>query len=859
MELIYLFFIYPLEYLMQLILESSLSLTGNPLISLICVSFAVVAGSLPLYHLAETWQDRERSIQKKLKPKIAEFKSVYKGSVLNSYINTLYKQNSYHPVYAVRTSFGLLIQIPFFFAAYHLLSNYHAFDGVETILFKDLGKPDGLLVLGSLTINIMPFIMTGINLLSANIYGRKTTKKEKIQLYGMALLFLAVLYNSSSALLFYWTFNNLFSLLKNVGYNKVYKDGVIECRKEQVYEKYFDTLFRTSLFAFIVLTFIAAPLTLLSSGSPSDFEESIFFFTSYLAVFSLLFFMTGLFVYVSVAAKVRKILTYLVLFLLFFSLLNVFIFSGNYGDMSHFVFADPLNIAKKDIYTNLFGGLLTAIILLIVFVFKMGEKLIALTTVVAISLAIFSLNEAKKYHDKRNTSGITQMDDEEVFFNFSKEGKNVIILMLDRFIGGYIPQILEFIPELNEDLDGFVWYKNSLSPASYTIGGVPPIMGGWEYNVNNINSTRKDVPLVKKLDESVRIMPYNFDKEGWQVRLYQNNLSGWFDESNREYLGNSVFVEPDYKKYREKWLERYDKGETADFDNIRKNLIVFGIFRASPLILREMIYDDGSWHLIKEEKNNEEKEFEQPDNKKFISFHEKRISRRNTTLNYYSVLDFLPELSSVNKDSENNFYYMTNDLTHSPFSINSDFKFEPSGRVSYPRNIYRKFKRSRNALRHLYTDAAALRLVNKWLLWMKKNGVYDNTRIIIVSDHGRDVYSPFFKQQKIPGARKKAHPAYFDNLILFKDFNKRGNLEISEEFMSCGDIPVMAMEGLVNGVNPFTNRKIESPANKFPFIAYDVQWRIDRQKKYEMIFHEAYEIKRIKDINSPSKWRVINE
>lgn len=74
MTLIYDIFIYPLEFIMQIVLEKALSVTGSPLFSLICLSLAVSLGSLPLYHIAESWQDKEREIQKKLRHKIDEFK-----------------------------------------------------------------------------------------------------------------------------------------------------------------------------------------------------------------------------------------------------------------------------------------------------------------------------------------------------------------------------------------------------------------------------------------------------------------------------------------------------------------------------------------------------------------------------------------------------------------------------------------------------------------------------------------------------------------------------------------------------------------------------------------------------------------
>ena len=45
----------------------------------------------------------------------------------------------------------------------------------------------------------------------------------------------------------------------------------------------------------------------------------------------------------------------------------------------------------------------------------------------------------------------------DTLFTLSKNGKNVVILMMDRLIGGYVPKALEFIPELKQKYDGFNW------------------------------------------------------------------------------------------------------------------------------------------------------------------------------------------------------------------------------------------------------------------------------------------------------------------------------------------------------------------------------------------------------------------
>ena len=992
MVLFYDIFIYPLELFMDFILQKMLNLTNSPLLSLTILSLVITVVSLPIYHIAETWQDKERAIQKKLKPKILEFKSVFKGVSLNTYINTLYRQNNYHPIHAVRTSFGLLIQIPFFFAAYHLLSDYSEFEGLKTFIFNDLGKPDGLLSAGNFSINIMPFVMTIVNIASSFIYSKKTIGKEKFQLYGIAALFLVVLYNSSAALLYYWTFNNIFSLIKNFVYTRLYKDGFITTSNEKkstpgtnpvilrlyglrpkpwtvflmiiisavaFFIGYFEAEKKTTelpalilsfvpifvvsffflisniknrtgkgkiilvaLYTLLILTaftlffirvtsisqknvfledavyfsaviigleliflifkilnnsivkflpeenseikslfskasaviivaiFIAAPMTVLSSGSASDFDESLFYYLSYLVVFSIIVFVLLKIFYNTLPERWRTFFAVIALFISILSLINIFIFTGDYGDMSHFIFKDE--IVNSNFLVTMSACTIFFIFMICVFlIIKKKSRFITPVLVIALfSLAALSIIDAYSFSQKRSEKTAEKDKNRKTFFTFSKTGKNVVVLMLDRFIGGYVPQALKFIPELKTDLDGFIWYPNTLAPASYTIGGVPAIMGGWDYYIKNVNSTRTDVPLMDKLDESARIMPYNFDKAGYEVDIYAD-VGRWFKFKNKTNIGKSEFHELDLKKIKNQWLDN-NKVQSRNNDNtVRKQLLVFGLFRAAPVFLREWIYDNGAWHI-------ETKDLPSNTNsKQYISFNQKSQWRRHTCLKYYAVMDFLPEFSEAVNNPKNHFLYLSNNLPHEPHTINMNFEYEPNGKVSYPKNIHNKFGKSTNSLKHLYTDTATLRLVRDWIKWMKENDVYDNTRIILVSDHGRDVYNPFFDRQKIANTRKKAHPAYFNNLLMVKDFNSHGKIKTSEEFMTSLDVPYLAMKSIVDGTNPYTGNKIEIPEKKLPFIVYDTQWRNEKQGKYKYKYHEKYEVD--KDISKMKNWKILKE
>lgn len=864
LRFIYDIFIFPIEFVMDFVLAQSIEIFGNYIAALISVSLCVGFGSLPFYHMAETWQDRERAIQKKLAPKIADFKAVYKGATLNSYIRTLYRQNHYHPVMAVRNSVGLLIQIPFFFAAYHLLSHFSGFNGTSAFIFKDLSQPDGLLKIGRFSVNIMPFVMTAINLVSTTIYSKKTSFKEKIQLYGIAFLFLVLLYKSPSALLFYWTCNNIFSLLKNIVYSKIYKNGVISgetrigstnnggsSEKTQI----FDSLFLLSALNFSLLAFIAVPLALMASGAKGDFTENISELLPFLTVFATVFSFTIYFVYKETSIKARRYLSVAAVSALFCTLLNVFLFTGDYGDMSHFVFENSefyLSF-KSWISTLLFA---VFFVLLVLFAEKIGKKVLKpVLTVIMIALALFSINEARIYHsvrssDKDNTIKSSAPNELPKYFTLTRTGQNVIVLMLDRFIGGYMPQILEFMPELKSELQGFTWYRNTLSQASYTVGGVPPILGGWDYTVYAINKRKDKKPLANKLDESLRVTPYNFNKAGFDTTLYTN--ANYFDKENKEFLGNTVVTDLDYDLTTDFWLKRHQRTLIDTFASTRKLLIAFGIFRTAPEWLRPAIYDDGKWHTILEEGDtNLEKD---PD---FYYYNLRHPNKLKTSLQTYASLDLYPEMSATTSEQKNKFYYITNMLPHEPYSIDSNFELNLTGNLKYPRKVMKKVGNQLSAVQHLYTDATAMRLVAKWLKWMKENGVYDNTRIIIVSDHGRNVYDPFFKKKRIPNSRKASHPAYFNNVILVKDFNAQGKIKTDNKFMTQASVPSIAMKGIIDGVNPYSGKPLKDPDNIFPFNLYDIEWRLEKQGKFKHKTIEHYRIEKFSDIKDPSKWKVI--
>ena len=119
---------------------------------------------LPLYNMADAWQDEEREKQRKMKGKLDDIKAAFRGDERHMITNTYYRQQHYHPLIQLRSVIGVAIQVPFFIAAYHYLSHLTVLNGVSFLFLEDLSKPDGLLKIGSFSINVMPILMTVINL-----------------------------------------------------------------------------------------------------------------------------------------------------------------------------------------------------------------------------------------------------------------------------------------------------------------------------------------------------------------------------------------------------------------------------------------------------------------------------------------------------------------------------------------------------------------------------------------------------------------------------------------------------------------------------------------------------------------------
>ena len=123
LEFLYNLFIAPIEILVEIIYGIMYKLLGNYGFTVIAVSIVIQTIILPLYKKSDAMQAEERERQKNMSYWVKTIRREFKGDERFMMLQTYYRQQGYKSWYALKSSASILLQIPFFIAAYHYLSN----------------------------------------------------------------------------------------------------------------------------------------------------------------------------------------------------------------------------------------------------------------------------------------------------------------------------------------------------------------------------------------------------------------------------------------------------------------------------------------------------------------------------------------------------------------------------------------------------------------------------------------------------------------------------------------------------------------------------------------------------------------
>lgn len=850
-------------------------ITGNRGIAVVGLSFVVTICTLPLYMVAEKWQEEERRKQDLLRPGVKRIKAAFKGDEQYMILTTFYRQNHYHPLMALRSSFSLLIQIPFFIAAYTFLSHLEPLRGYRFFFINDFGSPDGALKIGSLAVNVLPILMTIINCVSGAIYSKGHGVGEKVQIFGCAAVFLILLYNSPAGLVVYWTMNNVLSLVKNIFYKiknpkrvifallcAVSVLGLIAAftvlsgrktafralvvaiaivlptlpffaRKISAFlEKSFVGLDKNKRLRFAAFMLSAVTLALLAGlVIPSMLMESepenYCYVENYASPFVFLrytfyqaigcFVLWPLCFYALFSAKIKKAFAVGFPIVAMCALLNTFAFSGNYGPILPeciFMNAQYFMPTLPEFVANVI--MIAAIFVAVILWMKLRPSAVASVCAI-MSVALLTVgvrNSASiagafaKMTPPQEKTEITPV------YHLSKDGKNVIVFMMDAFFMPFVERCFEEDPNLKEQFDGFVFYKNTVSLAARTMTGTPGLFGGYSFTPWEIN-LRTDQTLQEKQNQAMLTMPVLFHEAGFDVTItwlpYQNFLEYPIERmyDGYEYI-NRVETRGAYSDlwYREHGVE---KGLYLAHD-IKRNLIWFSLFKIVPPVFRRVVYTADYWASST------------PYDDGVIPF-----------VNNYSELDYLPTMTDATAQHDS-FIMIDNEIVHEPYLMNAP-DYVPS---NDPVTVFGKSEFARDA--RFSSMMAAVKMLARFFDRLKELEVYDNTRIVIVSDHGAGI--------KVPELVNNVHGLGKEDMVaslLMKDFGEHGEVVTSMEFMTNADTPALAVEGIIpDAKNPFTDVPL-APADKSQYVkimtAPPQSTRIRKRSQFSIAKDEWFTVK----------------
>lgn len=889
MSTLYTLLIYPLELFFEVVFSMANKIVGHPGLAIIMLSLAVNFLVLPLYKRADEVQKEERDLEAALERGISHIKKTFKGDERMMMLNTYYAQNNYSPLYVLRGSVSLLLQIPFFMAAYRFLSNLKLLRGVSLGPIHDLGAPDQMIVLAGIGINVLPILMTLINFISGYIYTKGLPLKNKVQLYGMAIVFLVLLYNSPSGLAFYWTLNNVFSMLKNIYYRFKRPGFALACTVAAaglMVAIYVNTLYDAPYFArqlkltvcglllmvpLVVIVIkdrlpasgknIGAALSYTSkhrnifilagiflsvfigmlipsavlSSSPTEFMDcsnlvspNVYVIHSGLIAAGFFLVWGGVFFYLS-GSKVRVIISQIWWALCPATAITYLFFGTNLGNMTvTLMFGSSFDYALSEKLMNALIILSAAFVIIYLFVKqpKLSEGIAVVLSLVCAVMTFSNMNIIRKAYNETKDRIIM----ENPTLPLSTEGRNVMVLMIDRAPGFLVPIIFDEIPELRTQFDGFTFYPNTISFGAHTKHAAPALFGGYDYTPGAICADETKT-LRQTQNEALTVMPLLFRDEGFEVTLFDPPFAGYMSPPDM-----TVFDAPEYEGINAFITEGNPYVSAIDFcafkeDIWNRNFFCYALLKVSPLFLQRTVYDNGNYNMA-DIGMVDGSEYSIPQ----IAFSPNySIGVTENFMEAYYVLYNLADITTIEQGNTDTFMYVDNETAHSPMLLsepgyepsqivdNSEFDLAHADRFDVSINGYTLNMEQYPCMSHYQSNVCAYMLLGNYFDYLREQGVWDNTRIIIVADHGTMDYDVAFFGDQTDTVVRSGMEAY-NPVLMIKDFGSTG-FTVSEDFMTNADVPYIAVQGIIEDpVNPYTgNPLITNEEYGRPICVYDSQ------------------------------------
>ena len=482
---------------------------------------------------------------------------------------------------------------------------------------------------------------------------------------------------------------------------------------------------------------------------------------------------------------------------------------------------NPLSVSLPDILLNL--GAILLISCVVVFIWKKKPEILKAVCVAGcIGLIVMSFPNINGIRASFAELEVrTERNREEPSFTLSRNGKNVVVIMLDRCISGFVPYIFEENPVVAEQFRGFTYYPNTLSFGRNTNVATPSLFAGYEYRPFELDK-RSDTGLPEKQNEALKVLPVLFLENGYDVTVCDPPYAGylWIPDLNifddypaiHRYITHGAFI---------------DTGDAIQKKNrvINRNLFCYSIFRTSPVLLQSFLYNEGRYN----EAQTLDPANLSGDENNVIFTEESEVRSTGISDEYMkaiTALQHLPAMTNATESAENTFMILSNTSTHdvtmlqepafTPQQIVDNTDYEAAHKIRTSASGGQLELKTAEQMEHYQSDMAAFIQLSRWFSYLRENDLWDNTRILVVSDHGYDLGLNHILTGGNEG--ENALAPYdgimaYNALMMIKDFSSGNEFTTDDSFMTIADMPSEAMRGLIeNPVNPFTGNSISEDA-----------------------------------------------
>ncbi len=517
----------------------------------------------------------------------------------------------------------------------------------------------------------------------------------------------------------------------------------------------------------------------------------------------------------------------------------------SYSQLDNFMFKNPTNLSAPFAkYVDLLVGVLACIIILILLIREGLFKNMLLCFFIGFCI-VGIFNFAHIVAQKTNLSHHNTSLSKEMIpdlqsllppfhhdlTSFSKDKENVLVLLFDGFSGSHLQIIFEQFPELKQEFEGFTYYPNTLSLDGGTVDTAHTILTGFKtstfanrkksleqfYQTNNIALKQTFINIRNK---GFKIQSYNmphinsYDDLGENINIYHTEYAvKWFFGSQK-----------DYSDYYEKLYNLSSMIHSLQASSIPVGeLVSLGLFYFSPYVGRTRIY---TLRLTNEEDFADYAWIFAIDKIKNVQY----LSGINTTSQLPSIV------RNLNVDSQYpTFKYIHTLHTHYPWILDSQTCVPTLSKnmTSLPQ----QFKPFLPNPRHYDNEVCAIKETKILLDFLRQNNIYDNTMIVLVSDHSYN---------DLPAHNMPNQPSFANNpnpLLLIKNFSAKGVIKTDTRLMSNADVYGILCDELGLQHCDETNILKHYPKHRSIVHTLNVHWTDEAQRADHLNLEKIWLVK----------------